>query len=226
MKKFCVVMFVFAIIGFCAGGASAVTIGLYEYAFNIDGTTTNGGLAGVDGAAFNFTTGLGKLTWTTIAVGSHKFIGYFDHEIDEAENTYFNEYGDLVNTAAVDQSWEIDEPGYVSGDIYANVVAGTLDNTNGVPSSAPDDVSWALGWDFALSADQKAIIELFISETAPASGFYLTQTDPDSNTTIYFWSTATIQDTGNGQLPEPATLLLLAAGCTGLLGWRRSKFSE
>ena len=37
------------------------------------------------------------------------------------------------------------EPGFLFGDIYTNVINGTLDNTNGVPSALPDDVSFALG---------------------------------------------------------------------------------
>jgi len=210
--------FLFTVLGF--SGASAVTINLYDWAFNVDGTTfefVNGDTMPTTGTLTN---GLGTLTWSTSAPGSHTFIAFFDHEIDEAINTFFNEYGEAINTPAI-QSWEIDEPGYIFGDIYGNVLAGALDNTNSVPNGSEDDVSWAMGWDFTLASGESALINLTISETAPTSGFYLAQTDPESNASIYFSSSLKTE-----VIPEPATIMLVGAGLAGLIGvgsWIRKK---
>jgi hypothetical protein len=167
--------------------------------------------------------GLGTLTWQTGALGSHTFIAFFDHEIDEAVNTWFNEYGDTMNALSAGQSWEIDEPGYVFGDIYDNVLAGSLDNSNGVPLDIPDDVSWALGWDFTLTDGQIATIALDLAGAAPSSGFYLSQNDPDSLETIYFSSTLNIEGGGPAPVPEPGTWLLLCCGFIGLFGFGRKR---
>ncbi len=126
-----------------------------------------------------------------------------------------------LNTPAI-QSWEIDEPGYISGNIYDNVLAGTLDNTNSVPKYSVDDVSWAMGWKFTLAADESALIKLVLSDTAaPSEGFYMEQVDPDSDKTIYFLSTLDINP-----VPEPATLLLIGTGLAELLGIRRKKYRK
>lgn len=83
-----------------------------------------------------------------------------------------------------------------------------------------DDVSMAMAWDFPLGAEESALINLILSETAPASGFYLTQTDPASGTKIYFSSTLDITP-----VPEPGTLMLLSTGFVGLLYFRRKNWS-
>jgi hypothetical protein len=218
MKKYKIGILALAAFGLGSTAASATTIGLYEYAFNVDGTVTSGSApGGVNIAGFDTSTGLGTISFSTSTDGAHSFLAFFDHEIDEAINTYFNEYG--VNSGTSVQSWEIDEPGYVFGDIYANFEAGTLDNTNGVPQNTPDDVSMAMGWNFNLDADETAIITMTLSTIQPAGGFYLAQYDSDATgalpPSLYFFSNLTIQGEST---PEPGAMLLMATGLTGLLG--------
>jgi hypothetical protein len=207
-------------VGLLAAPASAATIALYEFGFNVNGDIYSSAAAvpGLDASGFDTATGLGTftLTYQALSADTYSFVAFLDMEIDESINTYFNEYGDASGIPATGQSWEIDEPGYVFGDIYINFTAGALDNANGVPSGAPDDVSMALGWNAALAANEFAIVTFTISEIAPSGGFYLQQTDPDSQASLYF--TSSLETTGN-PIPEPSTLALFGLGT--LLGARR-----
>lgn len=226
MKKYKVAILAALALGMTAGNAMAATIDLYEWASNVDGVTTG---------AVSPT--IGPMSLVITGAGSHYANFFLDYEIDQLENTYFNEYGSTVGTAAAGQSWEIDEPGAVFGDIYTNVVAGALDNTNSVPDTVPEDVSIAMGWDFSLLYWQTAYISMTISASAPTTGFYLVQTDPDTldptgqvvPTSIYFSSTIDIRGTdpnaggGPAPVPEPATMLLMGTGLAGLYGARRKK---
>lgn len=199
-------------------GVSAVqasTIDLTEWAFNLNGTlyTPSDPLpVTINHSAFDWSTGLGTITVNGFGVGSNTFHTFFDHEIDEPDNTFFNEYGDVAGTPAAGQSWEIDEPGYSFGDIYTNFSSGSLDNSNGVPSTSPDDVSMAMGWGFTLNPGETASINLVLGTALP-SGFYLAQTDPDSPETIYFSSTLTINPFS---VPEPGTWLLIGTGIVSI----------
>jgi hypothetical protein len=191
---------------------------LFELATNVDGTVCDSlsGCttlpAGWDSSGFDFTTGLGTLKLSLAGGGLH-FAGLFvDHEIDETINTFYNEYGEAVGSPTSGLGWEIDEPGYVFGDIYANFVASTLDGTNAVPDGAEDDVSMALGWNFLLAADETATLTFLLSEVEPASGFYLKQIDPDSPAAVYFSSSLDIAPTGVPDAGATAVLLMLGGG--------------
>ncbi len=137
------------------------------------------------------------------------FVSFLDAEIDESSNTFFNEYGETGGILAAGQGFEIDEPGFVFGDIYTNAFAGMLDGTNAVPISDPDDVSLALSFVLGtLAPGQIARFEMMISEDGDSLGsFFLQQRDidPASTTVITFSGTAAI-------VPEPGTVVLVAGG--------------
>lgn len=224
-----------AIVGLSASQASATTVELFEWALNIDGAMYGSSFGGtvpayVNTAAFDFTTGLGQITMTyNPGAGSHNVIGFFDLEIDEAINTFFNEYGSTLFAPSAGQSWEIDEPGYLFGDIFSNVMAGTLDNTNAVPVGSPDDVSVALGWDFALAANQYALITYRVRYVPPevitvaGPGILLTHNDTQSLGSVLYDSTLTIRETGEWVIPEPVTMAGTLMGLAAVAGYVRRR---
>lgn len=152
-------------------------------------------------------------------LASLTFVSFLDAEIDETINTFFNEYGEIEGVPAPGQGFEIDEPGYLFGDIFSNALAGLLDGQNAVPASAPDDVSMALSFAVGpLAPGQAARFDLLISEDGDAlGGFLLRQRDtsPLSTTAITFSGRAAI-------VPEPGTALLVGLGVT-LLARARSR---
>ena len=217
MRKFSVLFMVLLLSGFLVSGAWADAV-LFDYAFNIDGVVSRPTLTNFDPLS-----GVATYSVGIAGPGAHNIGAFFDYELSETVNTYFNEYGTAVGAPVGGQSWEIDEPGYLFGNIWTNFNARALDNSNGVPGSAPDDVSMALAWNFILAAGETATINFRMGDSAPAAGFYLRQIDPDSQENIYFSSSLNI--TGGGQggepIPEPATLILLGSGLAGLFGFRK-----
>lgn len=212
------------VFGFSSISTSASAIALNEWAFNIDGDISElfAGDSLPGSGNLDEQTGLGTLDFRFDSPGVHSLTAFFDFEFASNSNTFFNEYGSAVGQPASGQSWQIDEPGFVFGSIYDNVLTGNLNNTNAVPQGVPDDVSFALDWGFELFAGESAFLSLFISELAPKDTFYLSHTDPemgpafDESESIYFWGDLNI--TGAPvSVPEPSSMLLLIAGLSFLM---------
>ncbi len=208
--------------------SGATDISLFDWGISLDGTsycdlapcdfdgTLPGDLpASVDASLFDFDTGLGEIAVSMSGTGSHQVSLFLDVEIDEPTNTFFNEFGATAGVPASGQTWEIDEPGYVFGDIHGNWLDDNLEGVNGVPAAFPDDVSIAIAWDFLLSPGMTASVSFFVSETAPSTGFYLIHTDPDSASSIYFSSF--LMTAGTPDVPEPLTAPLLIGALVGLV---------
>lgn len=176
---------------------------------------------------------LGTFGWTFTnttgnALTNVRFFGFLDADIDEPLNTSANEFGAFVSLALppgapvgsiAASSWEIDEPGFSFGNIFANVQAGALDNSNGVPSGAPDDVALALGFSVGtLGVNQQVKATFRLSDTNIGG---LQQVDPDSN--VQFWFNGSIE---TSPVPEPGTGMLIGSVLLGWFGftcWQRKE---
>lgn len=181
----------------------------------------------------------GSYSWlltnnTAFAWNNFSLITFLDAEWDLSTNLVSNEYAEFIGfglpagapAGAVGfSSWEADEPGYVFGDIYTNAsFLGTLDNLNAVPSSAPDDVSIALGWFITTSIDPGQSLKVTVlHSTAALEG--LAHYDPDSNASLFVNGFYEILGSPANQVPEPTSSALLAAGIT-LIYFRSRKGSR
>ncbi|MBU2870399.1 PEP-CTERM sorting domain-containing protein, partial [Colwellia sp. E2M01] len=179
------------------------------------------------------TNNLGSITWsftnnTGFVLENAWLGGFLDLEIG---HTFFDEYGQLVDvsgTGAGDSnpdSWEIDEPGYIFGDIYDNLSDGYLDKVNNVDSSFPDDVSLGLGFDLGtIYSGSTWSVTFEISDTNIGG---LSITDPDSAAT-YFWngsSTVSNYVQGPVSVPEPGSIALIIIGLFSTFISRRRKLN-
>jgi len=206
---------------------------LFDWGINIDGGTAclNGFPcdsttlpASVDASGFNFTTGLGTISYTITGNGAHYTSLYLDHEVSP---DFLDEFGNSTGAIATGQSWEIDDP--FLGDIFLNnFLDSNLDNTNAVSANPFNDVdvSMALAWDFTLGAGigagETATVDFMLSLAAPTNGFFLLSLiDPVE--TIYFSSTLDIQP---NPVPVPGALLLFGSGLVGLIGMRTRRKSQ
>ena len=142
-------LYIAAAASLMATSAQAGPVQLFDYVCNIDGASAGLGdalPANMDDSAFDdVDTGLGQIDITVTGAGAHTVICWFDHEIDQSTNTYFNEAaatGDNGTGMGMGQTWEIDEP-ELFGDILDNVLDSTvalgslLDGMNAVPAGSP-----------------------------------------------------------------------------------------
>lgn len=229
MRKLATIVSVLALFGLAAPPVYADSIGLYEVGFNVNGNTYStvpGGpitnslpAGGINTSAFDFVTGLGTISLTLNTPGAQSVLGFLDLEITGLTNPFNDEYGEVAGSAPAGLTWEIDEPGFVFGDIYDNVyVNGVLDGLNSVPLATPDDPAMALAWNFVLNPGEVAVLSWISSDVAPV-GFHLVHHDSQSGIAAYYRSTLEIRQ---ATVPEPGTLLLVATGlAAGYRGWRR-----
>ena len=149
---------------------------------------------------------------------------FLDAEINEGSGLWYNERGEAAVSPGGASSWEIDEPGYLFGDIYDHYLSGSLDHTvfNG-DASRVEDVSLALGFDFGnLNPGDRLVWDILLSETEVAGwGTVLHQWDADAGPggdNLYLAGRSRIDSSPTEAIPEPSQLVVFALGLGALLG--------
>lgn len=237
MRQFTVLLVFTACITIHAG-----QISLFDW-----GTYVNGNVSlrstGEFGGSTSYSEDFWKLGLGTITMSfdgslksDYSVAWFFDYEIVQTENTFFNEYGTVNGTADARMSYEIDEPGFGSidahgytGDIFDNFNdfdeygfdgrvfydSFTGEYLSDHENVVSEDVAMAMGWKFSLAENETAFLEYTVSKTAPTSGFYLAHLDRDApETGVYLQSRLSIAPTA---VPEPCTTGLVGIGMFCLL---------
>jgi hypothetical protein len=218
---------------------------LYDWGVNLNGNVISSSSSLPGNVTFSndfFETGLGTVTMTFDSPTPQNFsvAMFFDHEIIQEDNTFFNEYGAIEGTPTDSRLlYEIDEPGWgngeYTGDIYenfSNFATSGFDNQifydgytdtylSDFENPISDDVSMAIGWNFTLNGNETAVLEYTVSSSTPTTGFYLAQLDRNSNGTgVYLQSRLNIS---SANVPEPNILSLFGMGIVSLFLFYRSK---
>ena len=222
---------------------------------NIDGLDLNGGTLGTSGQlsvdplpaglTFGFTPKLSadetdlvleyEFTNRTGTALTIDFFAFVDAEIAVPVNTFFNEFGVVGGTLgagasdADPDSYAIDEPGFVFGTIFDDLLLGSLSNTNSITETMPDDVSMALGWDPLVLPGFKLLIEVMLSEDGSSKGgFALRHEDPEFplESLTFSGQAQVLPASDENVVPEPAVFSIFLAGIVCLaackLRWRPS----
>lgn len=172
---------------------------------------------------------LGTVTWEVTNNGAGPltdvvFFGFLDADLGTA---FDDEYGTFISVPgtgpgdSAPDTWEIDEPGFVFGDIFFNLLDGFLDETNGVPQGSEDDTSLALGFGIGTLGVGDTILATFTTSSDSSLGG-LSQTDnpPPGQApagTFFFNATAQVIPAGSGPgVPAPPILLLFLSGLMGI----------
>ena len=201
--------------------ASAAPIDLFQWIYYADGVLYDsmGGL-GSSLLPANFsstppTTGaLGITTVTVFSAGNHNFVSFLITNSIKPQTDFPRNMPAFSTSPASPRlrhgrSMNL---GLCSVTFMTTSIEGPrMDNTNAVPSGAPDDVSVAFGWQFNLLAGDTATITLMVAETPPSSGFYISHFDVGADTKLFYSTTLSINSLPT-PTPEPSSVLLVLTG--------------
>lgn len=153
-----------------------------------------------------------QITNTTSSALDVTFLHFVDAEIDETLNTFFNETASTSGTPAAGQGFEVDEPGFVFGDVFDNLLAGSLDGINIFPPA--EDVAMALSFALGpLAGGASAVVDVMVSEDGDFLGpFAITHTDTDPGSPTAITYSGAVRSGPGPAVPEPMAALAFALG--------------
>ena len=238
---------------FCGSqAAQAGQVSLADWCFNVNGSVdassvtdnpsnacnggTNAPLSSVDSSSFDMTlepasNNLGSVT-ITLSPGLNQYVAlYADYDVDFATFGTADDSATTAGTLPTNWTYELDDPNL--GNLFSDFASNSLGDFNnvGTPSGPPNeccDAAWALGiGNLNVLAGGTGTVVYHISTTAPTSGFYLQQTNTDTQDSIYLSATVNITNPVNAT-PEPSTFVPAALAlmlCGGLVLARRKRIA-
>jgi len=225
--------------GFILGGQAAQaanTTALADWCVNLNGdvnTACNGAGSGgtstnVDGGTINLVSfdtslepalnGLGSVTISLGTGADQSALLYADYDLDYATYGSFDDSGSTHGALPAGASYELNDPNV--SNIFSDFATDALPDSNSVgtasgPPSQCCDVAFAFGLgDLTVLPGGSGTVTFTVSTIAPASGFYIQQTNATVGNSIYLSATANIQNPGSST-PEPSTFAL-GLGALGL----------
>jgi len=123
------------------------------------------------------------------ALTNLRLTGFLDADLSAPDNTFFNEYGELIALSApadhiAADRWEIGEPGYLTGDLLTRATQGNLQNLSSLSATNLDDTAMALSLPIGtLEPDQTLTVTATLTATGAAG---LRQIDADDGSEIVF----------------------------------------
>jgi hypothetical protein len=230
-----------------AGALHATEVSLQDWCINVNGSVdassvtnnssnscnggTNAPLSSVATGAFDQTLAqdsasntLGTIT-VSLGPGTNQYVSlYADYDINYNEFGSVDDFASLLGATQTGYSYELDNPN--TSTIFADFASNALTNTDNVDSQGATvqccNVSWALaasGLDVLVGGS--ASVTFHLGTIVPTSGFYLKQTNQDTNDSIYLTIAENLQNPLPGSdTPEPATIgLALSAAGMAMLAW-------
>jgi hypothetical protein len=225
----------FAMLAFFAGAyqAQAAQVGLADWCVNVNsniskacnGAGSGGGTTGINLSSFDQTlenglnsNNLGTVT-VSLAAGSHEYVSFYaDYDVSYNSFGSFDDSASTCLTAvhpcslAVGESYEADDPN--SSNIFSDFSGNSLTGKNNVATSSgpPNnccDVSFALAFGNLTVPAGGGTVTFSITGSAPASGFYVEQTNQDTKNSIFlsgvFSPSGIVPPPPPPGVPEPST---------------------
>jgi hypothetical protein len=206
------------------------------------GASPGGGsidLSGFDQTLEPITNVLGSVV-VNLATGNDQYaVFYADYDLDFATYGSFDDSASTNGSLPAGYSYSINDPNATDSSLPFGVTLfdqfynNALDDTNyvGTASGPPDqccDAAFALGLgDLNVAAGGSGTVTFTVSTTAPASGFYIQQTNATAGDSIYLSAVADIEGPVGTTTPEPSTFIL-GLGALGMalaVATRRKRIS-
>jgi hypothetical protein len=226
-----------------AGALQAAQVSLQDWCINVNGSVdassvannpsnscnggTNAPLSSVLTGAFDQTLGqdsssntLGTVT-VALAPGLNQYVSFYaDYDIDYNDFGSADDLATLIGATQVGYSYELDDPN--ASNLFSDFASNELTNTNNVGTPGTNTQCCNVSWALAVSGIDvlpggSATVTFNLAAAAPTSGFYLKQTNQDTNDSVYLAVMDNVQNQVPGSdTPEPATfeLAMSAAGMT------------